>query len=146
MAEGMAADRFAAVVARGEDPGRYGRDLLEQAATERERNIWAVRWIAHHFVRRGLSLCPPWTMVDHVGSDPRSTNVKADPVWTVRVDRPAPPVPAQWPEPVEHPEIAALWKRGVEEEYRLARRTVWRRIGGRIRRVLARLSQGAQRP
>ena len=138
MDEGTALDRLERCRARGDDPARYGRDLLDMAAAETSHNLWAVRWIAQHFARGGLSLCPPWSMVDHVGVDPRATNAAYLPIWEQRVDRPPPPIPAHWPAAVEHAEIGALWKRAVDMEYAQAE--------GRARPgFLARLRSAARR-
>lgn len=116
MDTGTASERLAAYAARGGDPAAYGADLPLQAAAERTRNIWAVRFIAQHLAAGGLSVCPPWTMVQHIGYEPRATNAVHDPTW----DQPAPthaaPIPATWPEPAEHPDAARLWREAVAVE------------------------------
>jgi hypothetical protein len=106
---------------RGGNPEAYGRDIPAQASVEQERNLWAARFVAHHLAEGKLSVCPPWTMVEHLGYDPRASNAPQDPYWHLKPDRPAPPVPVTWPEPVEHPAIARLWRAAVAEEDRLAR-------------------------
>lgn len=139
MDEGTALDRLDRCRERGEDTARYGRDLLDMAALEGTRNLWAVRWIAQHLANGGLSLCPPWTMVDHMGIDPRATNAAFLPTWDQRIERPAPGVPERWPEPVEHPGIGALWRRAVELEYAHAESRSRRSLGARVRSAVGRL-------
>jgi hypothetical protein len=147
MGEGSALDRLRRCRERGQDPARYGRDIPDMAAAEGARNLWAVRWIAQHLAGGGLSLCPPWTMVDHVGIDPRATNAAVLPIWDQRIDRAPPPVPEPWPEPVEHPGIAALWRRAVEMEYAQAESRSRRSLAARLRSAIGRfLRRGRPRP
>ena len=54
---------------RGIDPTRFGSDVLDMAAVEQKRNIWAVRWVCLHLLRGGLCMRPPTSMVDHIGLD-----------------------------------------------------------------------------
>ena len=136
MDQGTAAARMARFAAQGGNPGAYGADLPLYAASERERNLWAVRFIADHLARGGLSLCPPWTMVEHMGYDPRATNARSDPTWDAPIESAAPPIPSIWPTVEEHPEIAALWHRAVEVEMAAGRPRGWR---ARLRAVLHRL-------
>lgn len=144
MDEGTALDRLDRCRARGEDPARYGRDIPDMAAAEGACNLWAVRWIAQHLARGGLSLCPPWTMVDHVGIDSRATNAAFLPIWDQRIDRAPPPVPGRWPEPVEHPQVAALWRRAVETEYAQAESRSRRSLAARVRSAVGRLLRRAR--
>ena len=116
METGTASERLAAYAARGGDVARYGADLPMQAAVERTRNIWAVRFIAQHLALGGLSVCPPWTMVQHVGYELRATNAVHDPTWDQPPPARAAPIPATWPEPVEHPDVARLWREAVAVE------------------------------
>ena len=147
MDEGTALDRLARCRERGDDPARYGRDLPDMAAGESAHNLWAVRWIAQHLARGGLSLCPPWTMVDHAGVDPRATNAVFLPIWDQRLDRAPPSVPGRWPEPFEHPQIAALWRRAVELEYTQAEQRSRRSLTARLRAAFGRLRRrGGPRP
>jgi hypothetical protein len=136
MNEGTALDRLDGCRARGEDVARYGRDIPDMAAAEGVRNLWAVRWIAQHLACGGLSLCPPWTMVDHAGIDSRATNAAFLPIWDQRIDRAPPPVPDRWPEPVEDPRIAALWRRAVELEYAQAELRSRRGLAARVRSAI----------
>lgn len=117
----------------GVDPDRYGYDLRVYAEEERVRNIWAVRFILLHFLRRGLCLCPPWAIVAHRGYDAAATNAASDDGWADPPLRPCPPIPGVWPEPVEHPACAPLWRAAG------GARPGWlRRVSGRARRALRR--------
>ena len=136
MDQGTASERLARFVAQGGDPASYGADLPLYAASEGARNLWAIRFIADHLARGGLSLCPPWTMVEHMGYDPRATNARSDPTWDAPIESAAPPIPSIWPTVEEHPEIAALWHRAVEVEMAAGRPRGWR---ARLRAVLHRL-------
>lgn len=96
---------------RGMDPFFYGADIVAMAAEERRRNIWAVRWLYWHQLHGGLCLRPPRSMIEHIGAGPEATNVKQDVDWMQPGDLcEAPTIPDVWPEPVEHPECAALWR------------------------------------
>ena len=145
MGEGTALDRLARCRARGDDPARYGRDLVDMATAEGSRNLWAVRWIAQHLAEGGLSMCPPWSLVDHAGVDTQATNAAYLPIWEQRVDRAPPPIPARWPEAVEHPQAAVLWRRAVEMEYAQAESRSRRGISARVRSAVGRLL-GSVRP
>ncbi len=136
MDQGTAAQRLAQYAAHGGEPASYGADLPFYAASEGARNLWAVRFIADHLARGGLSLCPPWTMVEHMGYDPRATNARSDPTWDAPIERAAPPMPSVWPAVEENPEIAALWRRAVEIEMERSRPRGWR---ARVRDVLRQL-------
>ncbi|MBL9202708.1 MAG: hypothetical protein JNL39_19500, partial [Opitutaceae bacterium] len=87
-----------------------GADLPLMAEREVAQNIWAVRWLYHHLQHRGLCVRPPWSMVEHIGFDPLATNAAAATAWANPPLRPAPPVPAPWPEPREHPACRELWQ------------------------------------
>ncbi len=93
---------------KGIDVYKYGADLVTMAETELERNIWAVRLFYLHILKGGLCLRPPWSMVEHIGFDDNATNAK-DELWLRNAQlKPCPPIPAQWPEPAEHPDCARL--------------------------------------
>jgi hypothetical protein len=94
----------------GVDIFRYGADLPRMARQERRRNTWASRWSLHHLINQTLCLRPPWSMVDHAPSSGLSTNVNSDATWMQELRGLAPPIPERWPEAVEHPEVAALWR------------------------------------
>lgn len=137
MERGTAGDRLAQVVAAGGDPERYGCDLPQYAAVEAQRNLWAIRWVTHHLAAGALSLCPPWTLAEHIGYDPRATNAVSDPSWVQEIPMTAPPIPASWPEPVEHPEIAALWRAAARADMAVAPRpSFWQRVRRRVGRML----------
>ena len=110
----------------GIDSYRYGRDLVQMAAIERQRNIWAVRWSYHHILRGGLCLRPPRSLVNHFGLGEGATNAGGADEWTVPELRPCPPVPTVWPRAVEHPDCARLWREQCGE-------------AGMIRRLVDRL-------
>ena len=96
--------------AEGIDVYRYGADLPAMAEVELQKNIWAVRWLYWHILNRGLCLCPPWSMVEHIGFDAKATNAGDGSQWANPPLRPSPPVPDTWPEPEEHPECCKLWQ------------------------------------
>lgn len=95
--------------AEGIDVYRYGADLPSMAEAELQINIWAVRFLYWHILNRGLCLRPPWSMVEHIGFDVEATNAKAE-SWIKNPSlKPCPPIPPQWPAPVEHPACRNLW-------------------------------------
>ncbi len=114
-------------VDEGIDVNWYGADLPAMARIELKRNIWAVRWAYVHILRGGLCLRPPHSLVEHIGFDESATNAGDGSVWSNPVLKPCPPVPAQWPAPVEHPDCAHLWRavfgsNSVEHFFKRARR------------------------
>lgn len=54
---------------QGIDIYKYGADLVDMANAELRQNIWAVRLLYLHILKKGLCLRPPWTMVEHIGWD-----------------------------------------------------------------------------
>ncbi|MBL8799139.1 MAG: hypothetical protein JNM56_34960 [Planctomycetia bacterium] len=130
--QGMERDALSlmrACVARGDDPARYGADLPAMAEVEASRNIWAVRWIFHHQLQRGLCVRPPWSLVDHLGFDEQATNARGADVWANPPLRACPPLPKEWPAPVEHPNCARLWQAAcVPTVTPAVSRSWWRRI------------------
>ena len=115
--------------AEGIDVYRYGADLPSMAMVELQINIWAVRFLYWHILNRGLCLRPPWSMVEHNGCDSQGTNAKEAGIWAAPPLKPCPPIPAQWPKPVEHPECGRLYQKILGTRptvpgrlYRLARR------------------------
>lgn len=88
----------------------YGADLPKMARAEQRENLWAVRWLYHHFQHDGLCVRPPWSMVEHVGFDVAATNAPISGGWENPPLRPVPPLPAKWPEPREHFECRAKWR------------------------------------
>ena len=95
---------------QGSDVYRYGADLPAMAEAELQRNIWAVRFLYWHILKRGLCLRPPWSMVEHIGFDAQATNATSTGQWASTPLRTCPPIPQQWPEPIEHPECLKLWQ------------------------------------
>jgi hypothetical protein len=92
----------------GIDVYRYGADLTSLAAVEQQQNIWAVRFLYLHILNRGLCLRPPWSMVENIGFGVEATNTKTDSWYKNPPLNPCPPIPAQWPVPVENAECARL--------------------------------------
>lgn len=109
MTDEGAMEKLAAAARMGIAPDAYGQDLPIMAAAEQEKNTWAVRWIYHHLQHRGLCVRPPWSFVEHIGFDASATNAAAAKAWANPPLRDAPPPPASWPEPVEHPQARARW-------------------------------------
>jgi hypothetical protein len=93
---------------QGIDIYRYGADLVNMAKAELRQNIWAVRLLYLHILKKGLCLRPPWSMVEHIGFDANATNASNE-LWLKNPPlKPCPPIPAQWPVPVENAECARL--------------------------------------
>ncbi len=130
MTDENALAKMAAAERRGVAPDAYGADLPAQARVEERKNIWAVRWLYHHFACGGLCVRPPWSMVEHIGFDAGATNAGAATDWANPPLRPAPPIPAHWPEAREHPKCRRLWT--------AANPGGWR---GLVRRIRAKLLQ-----
>lgn len=99
----------------GVDPYRYGKDLVDMAAQERKRNLWAVRWTYHHMAQRGLCVRPPHSLVNHIGLGEGATNAGGAVEWTLPRLADCPPLPRSWPRPPEHPDCARLWRRACGE-------------------------------
>lgn len=129
MAEESALEKMAIAAAHGVPAAAYGTDLAPMAAEEAARNIWAVRWLYHHFAHGGLCIRPPWSMVEHIGFDAEATNAAAASDWSNPPLRAAPPVPASWPVPREHSACRGLWQ--------AANPGGWRRLARRVRAKLA---------
>ena len=122
--------------ARGLDPYAWGSDLVEMAGTEAARNIWAVRFIYLHILHRGLCMRPPYSLVEHIGFDADATNAIDADGWTNPALRPCPPIPAAWPEPVEHPGSRALAIAAFGRRPEAQRRSFGRGLRSTVRRVL----------
>jgi hypothetical protein len=117
---------------KGIDPYAYGADLVQMAQTERERNIWAVRFIYLHILNGSLCLRPPHSLVEHIGFDTDATNAIADNGWANPPLRPCPSLPATWPDAVEHPQAqslaaAAFGRKPEPPSFRLRLRSAVRR-------------------
>lgn len=102
----------------GIDPEKYGTDLPKMAAQAERKNLWAVGWFYHHLRRYGLCLRPPWSMVEQIcwEADRSTTATPAMIGWANPPLRPCPPLPAEWPEPAEHPLCAPLWRKAIDGE------------------------------
>jgi hypothetical protein len=95
---------------RGIDVYMYGADLPQMAEVEIERNIWAVRFLYLHILKGGLCLRPPYSMVEHIGYDNLGTNATKN-IWPAPPLRKCPPIPLNWPEPIENPECPIIWQK-----------------------------------
>jgi putative methyltransferase (TIGR04325 family) len=91
------------------------------ARVEIKKNIWAVRWLYHHLEEGGLCLRPPWSMVEHIGSDADATNSAWLDRWINPPLRSAPPIPVEWPDAVEHPDSPRLWRTANPHERLITR-------------------------
>jgi hypothetical protein len=112
MTDETAAEKVTKVQSQGGDIAKYGGDLPAMAKREIASNIWAVRFVYHHMANKGLCLRPPWSMVEHIGFDARSTNANSKKVWYVNGElAPCPLIPEVWPKPVENDECEILWKK-----------------------------------
>lgn len=99
---------------RGIRPYAYGADLPVQAEYEERRNVWAVRWLYHHFQHGGLCLRPPWSMIEHIGFDV-ATNAAGATAWANPPLRIRLPVPEYWPRPHEHAACRNLWRKACAQ-------------------------------
>jgi hypothetical protein len=113
---------------RGLPRAAYGADLPRMARAEQRGNVWAVRWLYHHFQHGGLCVRPPWSMVEHVGFDAMATNAPVSVGWENSPLRPAPLLPGKWPEPREHACCRRLWR--AANPGGLAR--LWQRMHARL--------------
>jgi hypothetical protein len=111
----------------------YGSDLPRMARAEQSRNIWAVRWLYHHFQHGGLCVRPPWSMVEHIGFDVAATNAPVSGGWENQPLRPVPPLPGKWPEPREHSQCRVMWQRANPPWHVGLPRRIMRRLHGLCR-------------
>lgn len=128
MPDETALQKLAVAVRRGVPPDAYGSDLPRMAAAEERQNIWAVRWLYHHFQHGGLCVRPPWSMVEHIGLDATATNAQHATAWMNPPLRKAPPIPADWPSALEHSECRARWVAATPP----VGRGVWQRARARL--------------
>lgn len=102
---------------RGIDVARYGSDMPKLAAEAARKNLWAITWWYLHFLRGGLCLRPPHSLVEHLGWDGRGVTTTPDMIgWLNPPLRPCPLIPAEWPEPREHPDCPHLWRAAAGDE------------------------------
>jgi len=134
----------------GIEPSAYGADLVDMALAERERNIWAVRFLYLHILNGALCLRPPRSLVEHIGFDAEATNAVAENGLANPPLRPCPPIPTAWPEPLEHPQArflaaTAFVCRPDPPSFRFRLRAMMRRtLPAGIRRIYRRLRPVAQ--
>lgn len=119
MPDATAAAKQVLAAERGVAADAYGVDLPLMAEAELRQNIWAVRWLYHHFEHGGLCLRPPWSMVEHIGFDDAATNAAGATAWANPPLRPVPPIPIAWPTPREHPECRRLWREANPMSWRV---------------------------
>ncbi|MFT3830063.1 MAG: hypothetical protein QM691_10210 [Opitutaceae bacterium] len=130
MTEENALTKMAAAQRRGTRSDAYGADLPQMARNEARRNIWAVRWLYHHLQQGGLCVRPPWSMVEHIGFDASATNADESAEWGAGKLAEAPPVPADWSAPFEHPVCRDLWRATIPPVWRC----ILRYLRNRLRR------------
>ncbi len=137
MLDSTAVDMLAVARDRGLEPDAYGVDIPAMAAVELERDVWDARVVTHHMAHRGLALHPPAPYARHIGWDTRATHPTTD-----RWDAPLAVravIPERWPEPVEHPAAAELWRRAAAEEHAAAAPPgLLTRIARKIQRIVRR--------
>jgi hypothetical protein len=119
----------------GIDPRRYGADLPSMAKRERKSNIWAVRFLYAHLLNRGLCLRPSESLVDHAGFDQLGTNATEDGGWSNNTLQQSALLPQLWPEPLENPECAALWRKIYPDERQFSHLAI--RAVRKLRRTLS---------
>ena len=129
MNDGTAPEKMSEAARRGVAADAYGADLPQMAREEQRKNIWAVRWLYHHFARGGLCVRPPWSMVDNIGFDAEATNAVGATQWSQPALRAAPLISAHWPEPREHPDCRRLAAAAYP------RRGLGTRIAGRLKKL-----------
>lgn len=132
--------------AEGLDVYRYGADLVAMADAELARNIWAVRLLYLHILRRKLCLRPPWSMVEHIGFGVSATNAREE-SWLGNPQLgPCPPVPVRWPPAIENSQCAPLHRAvsgGKPESFTRVTRFI-RRVRSRIGRPIGSPSPAQQ--
>ena len=97
---------------RGIDIYRYGADIVGYARRDPQMAVsWDTPMLFYHILHGGLCLRPPWSMVEHIGLDALATNASDGSKWANPPLKPCPPIPAQWPEPVEHPACGRLHRK-----------------------------------
>ncbi|MBE9082834.1 hypothetical protein IQ278_11990 [Tolypothrix sp. LEGE 11397] len=102
---------------RGIDIEKYGTDMPKMAAEAVPRNLWAIGWWYHHMLYNGLCLRPSSSMVEHICWDNRSTTSTATMMkWMNPPLQNPPPIPLDWPVPLEHPDCAQLWRVAIDGE------------------------------
>lgn len=113
---------------------RYGADLARMATNSRTKDIWAVRLVLLNLLRSGLCMRPPWSMIDHIGVDARGTNVRKVSKFDLQGLKHAPPIPDEWPEPIEHPDCPRLWQKACGTKPTLLKELTYRirALGSRI--------------
>lgn len=131
---------------RSRDVYCYGADIGESAFYERAWNVWAVRFVLSHYLRRGLCFHPPHSLSIHIGYDDRSSNTKGVGLLGMTELAEAPAIPADWPEPEEARECAALWQavKGGRPSLRERGSIAWRHVRSQLRYRMTLLRKTSQ--
>ncbi len=131
MLDRTAVEMLAAAERAGVPRDTYGHDVVAHADPAYEH--WDARLIAHHMAYRGLALHPAESHARHLGWGPVATHQTNRDIWDADLATRA-VIPVKWPEPVEHPQTAALWRRAAAAE----RQGRMQRIGRAILRRASR--------
>jgi hypothetical protein len=131
MSEETALDKMQAAKKRGIRPDAYGSDLVSQAYAEKRKNLWASRWLYHHFEYGGICLRPPWNLVEHIDFDSSATNSIESTLTRYTPSSDATHIERNWPEASEHPDCQILWKRASPSAFALFVLKVKARLFGR---------------
>lgn len=137
MLDETAVDKIARCESLGRDVRRYGLDLPAMAQMEQSRRLWAVRFLYHHLLHAGLCMRPPRSLVNHADQEGTGTNFGGGNRWT-NATLWKPTLPLSWPEPVEHPATAALWRRMIDSPPGPQPVTLINRLRGIKHRLLGR--------
>lgn len=152
MLSATALERRDECLAKGIDPSRFGRDMVDSPAHELQIGGWDIRFNLHMLARGGLFLFPATSMVQHIGYDARATNSPDATGWEP-VSAPAPAIESiVWPEVRELKGSAELWRLAIDgppvpavrRVLRRARTALaanmrrWREFAGRLRGLAGR--------
>jgi len=139
MLDATALERRDECLAKGIDPAKGGRDLVESVIHEQMRGFWDLRFNLHMLARGGLFLYPAHTMVQHIGYDPRATNTPNVQGWDLEPSAAPALERIAWPAVEEYPGSTELWRLSVDGPPPPAARTALRSLKRRLARVADRL-------
>lgn len=109
-----AIDIMSQCIAKGINIEKYGTDMPKMAAEAKIRNLWAIGWWYMHLLKDSLCLRPPYSLVEHLGWDGRGTTVTPQMIqWLNPPLKNCPPIPQNWPEPIENSECSKLWRLAI---------------------------------
>jgi len=101
---------------KGIDIEKYGSDMPKMALEATEKNLWAIRWWYLHMLRGGLCLRPPHSLVETTGWDGRGTTITpAMMEWENPPLKNCPPVPSEYPKPIENEDCKILWRKAIDK-------------------------------